>query len=79
MRHLLKVGFLPKSPIPRLSGALKCSFEIVGDILPLILFSHSGALDHVVTSHEETQMENKVILAVFSEMNKEVLSGRVRS
>lgn len=75
----MKAGFHTQSPVLRLSGASKYSFEIVGDILPLTVFSHNAALDHVVTSHEETQMENKLTSAVFSEMNKEALSGRVRS
>lgn len=46
---------------------------MVGDILLLIAFPHNAALDHVVTSHEETQMENKLTLAVFSEVNKATL------
>ena len=75
----MKAGFHTESPVLRLSDAPKYSFEIVGDILPLTVFSHTAALDQVVTSHEKTQMESKLTSAVFSEMNKEALSGRVRS
>lgn len=66
---------LTESPIQdlRSSGTMKYSFEMVGDILLLIVFSHNAALDHVVTSHEGTQMENKLTFAVFSEMNKKSL------
>lgn len=47
---------------------------MVGDILLLIVFSHYAAFDHVVTSHEETQVESTFTFAVFSEMNKDALS-----
>ena len=37
---------------------------MVGDILRLIVFAHNAALDHVVTSHEETTLESKLTFAV---------------
>lgn len=62
--HLLTVGFCTELPVLRLSGALKYNFEMVGDILRLIVFVHNAALDHVVTSHEETKLESKLTFAV---------------
>ena len=62
--HLLTGGFCTELPLLRLTGALKYNFEMVGDILRLIVFVHNSALDHVVTSHEETKMESKLTFAV---------------
>lgn len=65
LNHLLRISQLLRDT--------EVCCEMVGDILLLIVFLHNAALDHVVTSHEETQMENKLTFAVFSKMKKEAL------
>lgn len=61
----------------RLKHSEVYSFEVMGDILLLLVFAYTADLDHVVTSHNETQIESTLTLVIFSEMNGEIASGEL--
>lgn len=74
LHQRLKGGFLLRSL--RFSRTQKYDFEMVGDILLLVVFSRNVFFDPIIILHEETPMEN--MLTVFSGTNREAFFGRAR-